>query len=90
MRTACDGREGLQAVQETMPSLILLDMKMPVLDGWGFAREFRALYGFNVPILVVTAADDAKRRADAIGASGWIGKPFELDALLDAVARHIH
>ncbi len=89
VQAAADGREGLQKLRQMMPDLILLDMKMPVMDGWEFAREFRARYGSNVPIVVLTAAEDARRRAEEIGAVGWIGKPFDLDTLVAVVDRHV-
>jgi len=89
VETAADGRQGLDAVNRGMPDLILLDMKMPVMDGWEFAREFRARYNFKVPIVVLTAAADAKKRAEETGAVDWIGKPFDLDTLLSVVGRDI-
>ena len=68
-------------------ALVLLDMRMPVLDGWGFAREFRAS-GKRSPIVVMTAAENARRWADEIGAEGYLAKPFEIDALIAAVKRY--
>ena len=68
-------------------ALVLLDMRMPVLDGWGFAREFRAS-GKRSPIVVMTAADNARRWAEEIGAEGYLAKPFEIDALIAAVQRY--
>jgi CheY-like chemotaxis protein len=68
-------------------ALVLLDMRMPVLDGWGFAREFRTS-GKRAPIVVMTAAENARRWAEEIGADGYLAKPFELDALIAAVARY--
>lgn len=68
-------------------ALVLLDMRMPVLDGWGFAREFRAA-GKRSPIVVMTAAENASRWAAEIGAEGYLAKPFEIDALIAAVERH--
>ena len=67
--------------------LVLLDMRMPVLDGWGFARQFRAA-GKRSPIVVMTAAENARRWAEEIGADGYLSKPFEIDALIAAVERH--
>ncbi len=52
------------------------------------AREFRARYGRAAPIVVVTAADNARARAEEIGAEGWLAKPFELDDVLRAAERH--
>ena len=68
-------------------SLILLDMRMPVLDGWGFAKRFRAA-GKRAPIVVMTAAENARRWAEEIGADGYLAKPFEIDALIAAVEKH--
>ncbi len=87
--TAGDGREGLEAAEREMPDLILLDMKMPIMNGWEFAREFHARYDSKVPLVVLTAAEDAKRRAQEIGAVGWIGKPFDLDELVSIVDQHL-
>jgi CheY-like chemotaxis protein len=82
-----NGRDALAMVARQMPDLILLDMKMPVMDGWEFAREFHAHYDSQVPILVITAAADAGRRAKEIRADGWIGKPFDVDELLASIQR---
>lgn len=84
---AVNGAEALEQAESTMPSLILLDMKMPVMDGAQFAKLFRARHGTTVPIVVMTAADDVKRRSAEVGAAAFLGKPFELDALLDTVKR---
>jgi DNA-binding response OmpR family regulator len=83
---AGDGRAGLDAVALGRPSLVLLDMRMPVLSGWDFARVLRER-GEAVPIVVMTAARDARAWAAEIGAVGFLAKPFELDELLAAVAR---
>jgi DNA-binding response OmpR family regulator len=88
VRTAADGAQALERVGERMPDLVLLDMRMPVMNGWEFAREFRARHGRAAPIVVVTAAENARLRAEEIGAEGWLEKPFDLDAVLAAVARH--
>jgi two-component system, chemotaxis family, chemotaxis protein CheY len=82
--TARNGAEGLQALQHALPSVILLDMRMPVLDGWAFARAM-AERNLRVPILVMTAAQDAGRWAQEINASGFLAKPFNLFDLIDAV-----
>lgn len=89
VETAADGRKALAAVERSMPDIILLDMKMPLMNGWEFAREFHARYGLTIPIVVLTAAEDARKRAQEIGAVGWIGKPFDLDTMVDVVRRHI-
>jgi CheY-like chemotaxis protein len=89
VRTASDGRQALERVAEEMPGVILLDMRMPVMNGWEFAKEFRLRYGHAAPIVVVTAAENAKGRAAEIGAEAWLAKPFDLDDVIVLVARLI-
>jgi DNA-binding response OmpR family regulator len=89
VRTAREGGAALARVAEEMPRLILLDMRMPGMNGWEFAREFRARHGRAAPIVVVTAAENARARADEIGAEGWLAKPFAIDDVLAAAARHV-
>jgi CheY-like chemotaxis protein len=86
--TATNGVEGLQALERIDPALVLLDMRMPMMDGWGFTRALRAR-GVQVPILVMTAAQDARRWAREIDAEGYVAKPFDLLDLLDAVGRFV-
>jgi CheY-like chemotaxis protein len=84
--TAADGREALRLTAEMRPALVLLDLRMPGLDGWEVARTLRAR-GVAAPILVMTAAQDAHHWAEQIGADGYLAKPFDLDDLLAAVER---
>ena len=87
--TAENGREALKILQNSkIPNLILLDMKMPVMNGWEFANEFHNQHGEMSPIMVITAAADAQKRADDIHANGWLEKPFGLEALLEKVKMH--
>jgi CheY-like chemotaxis protein len=72
------------------PSLILLDMRMPVMDGWQFSREYRQLAGPHAPIIVLTAAADAARSAQQIDADDFLPKPFDLEDLLHLVGRYVH
>jgi CheY-like chemotaxis protein len=88
-RSALNGRQALEAIESGMPALIVLDMLMPVMNGWQFANEFRARYGNGVPIVVATAAEHVQRRGDEIEAAGVLPKPFEVSDLLRLVARHV-
>ena len=83
---AANGQEALDAMEGHDPDLILLDMKMPVMDGWEFCR---ALEGRDArpPIVVLTAAPDPACRAAEAHADGWLGKPFEYEDLEMAVRR---
>jgi two-component system chemotaxis response regulator CheY len=85
VQTAINGRDALSVLDRSEPSLVLLDMRMPVMDGWGFARALHER-GRTVPILVMTAAQDARQWADEVGAAGFVAKPFDLPDLLDAIA----
>jgi two-component system chemotaxis response regulator CheY len=83
---ASNGSEALAIVERITPALVLLDLNMPVLDGRGFARALtdRSL---SIPILLLTAAGDAARCAQELGAIGLVAKPFTLGDLLAAVGR---
>jgi CheY-like chemotaxis protein len=86
VETAANGAEALRLMGQSHPSLVLLDMRMPIVNGWEFARTLRER-GIMVPILVMTAASDARSWAREIGAQGYLAKPFDLDDLLLAVER---
>ena len=86
VETAAEGAEALRAACRHRPGCILLDLVMPGLDGAGLAREVAAR-GLAVPLVVVSAAWDGRRVAEAIGAAGYLAKPFDLDELLATVAR---
>ncbi|NMO18246.1 response regulator [Pyxidicoccus fallax] len=84
---AANGQLALAELARELPGLILLDMRMPVMDGWTFARELRARHGHRIPVVVVTAAEDARLRAREVDAEAWLGKPFDVDTLLATVGR---
>ena len=86
---ALNGREALEQVRRATPHLILLDMKMPVMDGWAFAAAYQQLPGPHAPIVTLTAARDSRARAAEIAAADSIAKPFDLDKLLDLVRRYV-
>jgi CheY-like chemotaxis protein len=88
VQTACNGVDALAAVEHEMPRIILLDMLMPIMTGWQFAEEYARRYpGRRAPIVVLTAADDARARAIEIGAADYLRKPFDMRLLLDTVRR---
>lgn len=83
---AANGAEGLAMVEAAAPAAVLLDMRMPVLDGWGFARAL-AERGLGPPIVVMTAAQESVRWGEEIGAAAVLAKPFDLVELLQTVER---
>lgn len=88
---ASNGQEGLQALRNApcKPCLILLDLMMPVMDGWGFraAQKSDQELG-SIPVVVLTAHASAQQTAEDMNAAGFLKKPVRLEALLDTVQRH--
>jgi two-component system, chemotaxis family, chemotaxis protein CheY len=78
--TASDGVEGLGTLGDADPHLIITDVNMPRMDGFGLIEGVRASLKYaSVPILVLTTESgaDLKARARKAGATGWIVKPFD-------------
>lgn len=87
---ADDGMRGLERLQEQSPDVIITDINMPRLDGFGFIEEVRRDPRHRAtPILVLTTEDHTSRkdRARRAGATGWIVKPFDPAKLADAIRR---
>jgi len=84
---AADGRMGLERLAEHRPDVVVLDMMMPVVDGWG-VLEAKQVEGDDTPVIVVSAKSDPRdsRRAIELGAVEYVIKPFDLDRLLALVA----
>lgn len=85
-----DGVHGLEVLEGQSPDVIITDINMPRMDGFGFmeaVREQQRLRG--VPILVLTTefSPEKKQRARDAGATGWIVKPFDSDKLITAIRR---
>ena len=87
--SAPHGQAALELLRGSSIDLILLDMRMPVMDGWSFARAYRQLAGPSVPIVVVTAAQDAAQRSGEIAAEGYLAKPFGITELRAMVDQHV-
>jgi CheY-like chemotaxis protein len=83
--TASNGAVALDHLQSSEPDVILLDMSMPIMDGWKFARVYRTLPRNGAALVVMTAARDAAACAREISADAHIDKPFDLDTLLNLV-----
>lgn len=85
VETAIDGVDALQRAALRPPSLVVLDMGLPGLDGFSVAAELRNRYGVELPILVVTADGQARQKADRVGAYGYLHKPFDVGRLVHEV-----
>ena len=88
--SACDGVEGVARFAEMMPDVVITDINMPNMDGYGVIEAIRGgTVESKVPILVLTteSGEKLKARARAAGATGWIVKPFDDAALISVVRR---
>jgi two-component system OmpR family response regulator len=88
VQQATDGKAALIAVRQARPDLILLDVRMPAVDGWQVLDELRSAAGPQTPVVVMTAGFTGQDRALQSGAQGYLCKPFELGELLATVDLH--
>lgn len=82
---AADGRMAVGYLNERRPALVLLDIGLPLVDGYGVAAALHASYGEQVPIVVMTANGRAQESAARVGAAGFVAKPFDMTELLEIV-----
>ena len=90
IETANDGVAGLARMHEQAPDLLITDINMPEMDGFALIEAVRKVHGLRgTPILVMSTefSDDKKHRARAVGATGWITKPFDVAKLGAAIRR---
>jgi CheY-like chemotaxis protein len=85
---AAHGREALEAMRARRPATVVLDLMMPIMDGFSFIE---ALHNEqlceNVPIVVISAVQDALRRVQQVPVRACIAKPFDLDDLIRTVGQ---
>jgi chemosensory pili system protein ChpA (sensor histidine kinase/response regulator) len=89
--TAKDGVDALQQLQDIKPDCILLDVEMPRMDGFEFARNVRADEGTkSIPIIMITSrtADKHRNHALEIGVNEYMGKPYQEEQLLALIKRY--
>src|SRR5947199_3822171 len=86
VREAGNAEEGLAAVEDDAPDLILLDVMMPQVDGWEMLRRVQERHGIgSIPVVMFSGQleSSAERQAEERGAQGFVGKPFDLRTLID-------
>ena len=87
VRTAENGMDALFAMEAQHPSVVILDLAMPFVDGWELSEELRT-WTVDVPVIVVSGASiDVAATAQQIGAVDYLKKPFDLNDLVDKVDR---
>ena len=89
VETAADGLQGLEKASTTRPDAIVLDLRMPILDGWAFLERFRGdPHWRHVPVVVMSAYLDMSEAATrALQVEAVLAKPFDIFVLAETVAR---
>ncbi len=93
VKVATHGLEALQTVKERRPDLIILDILMPMLDGFKTARLLKFDKRFkNIPIIVLTSrnTEGERRMGEQVGANEFLLKPFRLPQVLEVVKRYLN
>ena len=86
--TAGDGKKGLEMLEREKPDLVILDVLMPVMDGYSCLREINARFGRGkLPIIILTARDRMKDLFEHEGIEDYIIKPFDHEDLLLRIER---
>jgi len=83
--TAANGQEALDLLGKERPACVLLDLMMPVMDGWQFVAELEQRGGRNSPLLILSADRAVQGHAAKLRAEAFLAKPFDLDELLGKV-----
>ena len=87
--TVRHGAAALELVSHIAPDLILLDLSMPIMDGWSFVSQYRRSARTGARILLMTGNPHAAEIATTLHAEGYIRKPFDIALLVDVVAREL-
>lgn len=91
VRTLLGGKGIEKKVQEFQPHLIFLDIWMPGIDGKEVTKLMKqAASTKHIPIIIISALNDAEKISKEIGADGYLSKPFDLTQLLDLVKKYTH
>lgn len=84
--TAANGRDGLIAVRQHKPSLVLLDMALPIVDGEAFLAVYYSQSQIQIPIIVMSGREADSHKLPSV--AGVLQKPFEVQTLLELVAHY--
>ena len=85
---ASDGQQALQLAEQEKPDLIILDVLMPVMDGYSCLREINTRFGRGkIPVIILTARDRMKDLFELEGVEDYVIKPFDHEDLLVRIER---
>jgi two-component system, chemotaxis family, chemotaxis protein CheY len=87
--TVPHGAAALELIRHHQPAVILLDLRMPIMDGWSFAEQYKRTAKPPASLVVLSALREAEESAKRIGAVAVIRKPFELDEVTAIIERCI-
>jgi CheY-like chemotaxis protein len=90
VHTATDGKSALERLRNgTSPSLILLDLMMPGMNGWQFLDQLHRDPSLTaIPVVIVSGGSYREREIQSLGAAGYLKKPFDAAMLLATVEQH--
>lgn len=89
---AVDGEEGVRKAVQEQPDLVLMDLALPVLDGWEATRKIKSYTELKqIPVIAITshAMLGEEQRAREVGCDGYLTKPIDEDALIAAIRKWI-
>lgn len=84
VETAANGQEALDILRRWKPCVILLDLMMPVMDGWAFCAEQKRV-GNTVPVVLLSAAGALEEHQKTLQVVGVIAKPFDIDRVITTI-----
>ena len=86
---AANGNQARERLESPpLPSLILLDLMMPELDGWALSKELKCVEELaRIPVILVSGLSDVRHEADSLNAIGYLRKPFDMDNLLELIEK---
>ncbi len=87
--TAPHGAAALDLVNERQPNLILLDMRMPVMDGWAFLKAYDGTPQPHAPIIALTASRNSPDIKVPSEVNGFLAKPFDLNELIELIGQYV-
>lgn len=89
---AVDGQSGVTAAETEIPNLILMDLSLPIMDGWEATRRIKSQpQTRNIPVIALTAHETEEERVKAVeaGCDDYETKPVDIDRLVEKIKTHI-